>query len=357
MFLELLQLAVGNRTALSRMPSPQEWRHIYEEAAGQAVQGLIAEAALSLHPQCDKALLLTMYAGRMQLQQANRAQTAAIGRLISALRQAEVPAVVVKGQTIGACYPNPLLRVPGDIDVYIPDYERHKERIEQALHITLPARSFIKEYPFHWQGQAVEIHSHLVVWASAAHQRYWERSLAESLRRQETIDLEGTAVPVLDPTLNVVYVLVHLFFHLVKEGIGLRQVCDLAILLHFHRERIDRPRLRQLLQGLGVERAFEAFGRICVEDLGLPAAELPVALTPCTVRFRRLIWEDIERGGNFGKKQRQHVRSHWGNKWMTFRTALRNLFRYYRLAPAELLLFLWKRLRMNLYDRTLFPSR
>ena len=41
LFVELIQVVLGNRTVLSRIPSENEWQQIYETAAKQSLAGVV----------------------------------------------------------------------------------------------------------------------------------------------------------------------------------------------------------------------------------------------------------------------------------------------------------------------------
>ena len=43
LFFELLQVAVGNRERLSRVPTAVEWSDLYEESERQAVTGILLQ--------------------------------------------------------------------------------------------------------------------------------------------------------------------------------------------------------------------------------------------------------------------------------------------------------------------------
>lgn len=41
LFFELLQIALGNRIRLSRVPTPEDWIGVYDESERQAVTGIL----------------------------------------------------------------------------------------------------------------------------------------------------------------------------------------------------------------------------------------------------------------------------------------------------------------------------
>ena len=147
--------------------------------------------------------------------------------------------------------------------------------------------------------------------------------------------------------MNAAYLYVHLFFHLIREGVSLRQFCDWAVNLHVYRERIDRQMLTDFIQRLSMLNGYKAFGSILVDELGLPEDEFPMTISEDDRRWKKKILDDVFRGGNFGKQNHQ-ASSALGYKFETLCMAVRNSFRYYKLAPSEMRMMIPKMIGINL---------
>lgn len=92
--------------------------------------------------------------------------------------------------------------------------------------------------------------------------------------------------------------------------------------------------------------AFCALGTILIDCLGLPQNEFPFALDDDR-KWEEKILQDIFRGGNFGK-QNHKATSELGYKFETMCLAIRNSFRYYKLAPSEMRMMIPKKVGINL---------
>lgn len=106
------------------------------------------------------------------------------------------------------------------------------------------------------------------------------------------------------------------------------------MVLHHYREVIDCNRLLRILLDLNIFDAYCAFGTILVDKLGLPLHELPFPIGDEDRKLQRELLEDMFKGGNFGMLNHE-ASSSWKYKTETFRVALRNSFKYYRLCPSE----------------------
>lgn len=239
--------------------------------------------------------------------------------------------VVVKGQTIAAIYPEPLARMPGDIDFLVHNYPEAKELLDREWSVELPSKLLDREYAFEHGVATYEIHDQLIVLGCRKHQQYWDKLLK---RPCAYMNIDGVQIPTLAPTINAVYVFVHLFFHFLREGVSLRQFCDWAMVLHHYKEDIDRNELKLALDQLGLVKAYKALGSILVDDLGLPKEDFPFELDREDRIWHGKILKDIFKGGNFGKLNHL-ANSSWMFKLETFGVALRNTYRYYWLCPSE----------------------
>ena len=151
---------------------------------------------------------------------------------------------------------------------------------------------------------------------------------------QSVVLVDGKEVKTLSPNIYAVYVFAHLFFHFIREGIGLRQMCDWAIILDRYKDDIDTSQLSSDLDGLGMKKAYCAFGGVLTTHLGLKTVPLP--LNDSDLRASGRILKDILHYGNFGKPSRKVKESGWRFKMETMWRTVRNCCKYFRLAPAEI---------------------
>lgn len=226
--------------------------------------------------------------------------------------------LVMKGQTLAALYPDPNVRQSGDIDFYIhpSDWERACALVQRILTENHDASSdgiqdtnSHKHVEFQLDGVQYEMHRHLLTFNRMKNQRYWERNVVPDILETITtvqISLEGDEkadIPTLSPTYNALYTFIHLFHHLIIEGVGLRQFCDWMMVLERHADAIDTSLLQHHLQGLGLEKAYREMGTLLTDHLGLPEAHFPFALSEADRVHLPRLWSNILDRGNFGKNK------------------------------------------------------
>lgn len=142
---------------------------------------------------------------------------------------------------------------------------------------------------FEYKGVLLEQHHTLIKLYDKEKNEYWERLMKETFKSME---IEGVPVSVLSPTLHSLYIFLHLYHHLLELGVGLRQFCDWAAILHARKNEIDHEAIRGHLKLLGVESAYRACGCLLIDNLGLPKDEFTYELKSSDKRYakRILMW-------------------------------------------------------------------
>lgn len=238
---------------------------------------------------------------------------------------------VVKGQTVASFYPSPLLRMSGDIDFLVRDYLTARSVLGQCWQVELPEVLIDKEIAFKHNGVIYEIHTELIRFGCRRHQRYWEELMKRDFGM---VDIEGIGVPTLKPTIYSVYVFTHLFFHFIREGVGFRQMCDWAMVLHHYKNNINQDELKMILGQLGLLKAYQVFGCILVNKLGFVG--FPIKIEDNDHRWMGRILTDILKEGNFGRYVRKRKSLGWRYKMETMRLTFWKCVKYWPLAPSEL---------------------
>ncbi len=122
LFFELLQVVIGNRQSLSRVPTPEEWEEIYEMSKKQSLAG-IAFAGVERLPQeqMPPGKRIRQWAVKAEKIREHNVKVSEDCRVISRFFEENgFDCVILKGQGNFAYYPEWLqgLRSAGDIDVW-----------------------------------------------------------------------------------------------------------------------------------------------------------------------------------------------------------------------------------------------
>ena len=327
----------------SPRPEVRDWAGLYKFARKQALVGLCSPTRFEgeLPP---KELLLEWYA----TESATRARNAVLNRraveLTERLRADGMACCILKGQGNARMYPDPGLRMSGDIDVWV---DADKEKLREYVKKQFPdAEEGLKHIKFPvFEDVEVDVHDTPLKLYHPGLNRRLQRWLEENKPAQmaHKVRLPGTDTDVAVPTaaFNAVYQLGHILIHLIDEGIGLRQIVDYFYVL---RELGDAgaeqlEAVRRTWRRLGLLRMARAVMWVEKEILGLEDEYLPV---PPSARAGRLLAHDILDGGNFGRhSSRQQFRRH--GRVAKVADGVWHLLRLSTLVPGEAFYhFCWK---------------
>ena len=324
--------------------SPNEARQLIAVADKQTVAGLVIDMLIKKNIHMEQQTVFHAYGYLEQIKQKNMLMNKEVTTFARLMKDTGTDYLIVKGQTLAALYPNPLTRTPGDIDFLVKDYHYAANILKEYWAIELPNRLAEKECAFSHATVLYELHTYLIDFGSNRHKRYWEKMLAIS--KLETITINDAEVRVMEPTLYSAYIFLHLFFHFVLEGIGLRHLCDWAVIMHHYADKIDKEKMSVVLQNVGFLKAFRAFGTVLVDMLGMK--DFPLPLSEKDRRLQSRIVKDILQGGNFGRDNRYVKKVGLKYKAETMMISVKNSFCYATLAPKEMMLLLYRRFIVNL---------
>jgi len=144
---------------------------------------------------------------------------------------------------------------------------------------------------------------------------------------------------------TLVHLMVHAHHHLLTEGVGLRQLMDMALFLNNHYDELDLSLLHQHIIGIGHEKAFNAYMALLNKYLGLPKEKIPFELDLQDYVYADKIMDEVWRGGNFGHKNNlKGVKPGLLHSLNTARLVIGHSIRFYRLAPAESRAYWWRKI-------------
>ena len=337
---EALNLRVGKPLA-GALPPPA-FASMMRTATKQTVTGLVCSGFVHCNVELNKYDAAKVFFTLRKLEEDNHKINAELAALSSLLGSRGIKFVVVKGQTIACRYPYPDTREPGDIDFYCDadNFEAARRILVEEWKVEFEDEDddeSDQHITFTRNDVFFEMHFCLYKFASKRLQRIFNRMVDEA--GPAFVEVGGERIPVLPPSVNITYTFLHLWHHLVELGVGLRQFCDLAVLLKELYESDDREEQRLLavnLERLGFTKAFEAVACVLVETIGLPRESFPVALRPRGNRYVAPILDIVFRRGNFGQYGRkERVRSGWRYYVESMRIKLSHYVRFYLLAPRE----------------------
>lgn len=238
--------------------------------------------------------------------------------VLSILEEAGIQCYLLKGVALNSLYPREDMRKLADVDVYVPCFEEYCQ-----------ADSVLRSHGFDVEKGLAEFHSGYRKEFGGAFrllELHWRPCdvLADSgvdkavvkiynqLRYQpDRYQIAGTELPVLPPAENAFQLLLHMFQHFVREGFGLRLLCDWCVFWKVKGHKVEEAHFLKHLKATGLTGFAWTVTRVCIDHLGLSAADVPwmermKGACHCH-ESSGMMYQDIVRGGEFGKGEKSRV--------------------------------------------------
>lgn len=324
LFFDLLQVAIGNRQALTSCPTDEEWDSLYNECEKHALLG-IAFAGVERLPkeQCPPFDVLAEWVHDAQVtKENNKKLNAECDILTKRLERDGFGSCILKGQGNYLNYPEHLrdYRTAGDIDVWVmPKGEemaslgKRRRSVMKYVKVKVGNQRVIYHHvDFPIMDTEVEIHFTPSWMKNPFHNYRMQKYFEHEWNNIEKTDY-GFYIP--SASLNVVYQLTHIFRHLFNEGIGLRQIVDYYFVLRkfeglvVRDERVREKCLEQI-ERLGLKRFASAVMWV-IQKVLAPSSKYseeknweeryPWMICKPNEKEGRFLLSEILQAGNFGK--------------------------------------------------------
>lgn len=296
LFIELLQIALGNRDTLSRIPEREEWTSLLVEAKKQTVVSLLLRGLERLSPSQrppQEVLLRWIGTGQMEAE-AYTLQCKRARELTQRLTAASYKSCVLKGVGLSQLYPTPEHRIGGDIDLWV---EGNRKEIMTWLN----QQCVVNHVLWHhvdakfFEDIPTEIHFHPCWLYNPFYNKRLQRWFDACKESQMQVDENlGFVYPTVQ--FNAVYSLVHFYHHLIEEGIGFRHIVDYYYIVKALPVD-ERSSVLAELKSFGMYKVMAAMMWVLQVACGLSSAYL---LCESDEKEGRFLQDEIMRGGNFG---------------------------------------------------------
>lgn len=353
LFLHLLSSAIWDKPAnatLFKELSPTTWKSITNMANRQSVSGLIADKALSLPQESlpPMSLRLQYIAQIQQTEALTRKMITVLGVLSEEYKEANFPFCLLKGLSVGANYPKPLLRNPGDIDLYLykkGDYHKSKEYISNKGFDIVDGHQM--HYAFTKDGVYIENHRRFTYFDNKKYDTLLKKHEEEIIAKNNfpTIKIDGIEVQQLPIEVNALFIFQHLFRHFVHAGVGFRQYSDWLLFLSKHKSNINKDSFATLAQSYALLYPMQVFARAAVKYLAASEDIFPFPMIDHNKHVDMII-EDILHSGNFGfhRPGKQRPQQRLQGMWFSYKTTIKRAIKFSSLSPQHITLLPFKKL-------------
>lgn len=305
-FLALVRAGLWEQSVQLSHYDNVNYEEVYKLSEEQSVVGLVAAGLEHVEDiTIPKENVLSFVGAAVLLEQRNIAMNSFVAELIEKLRNANIYALIVKGQGIAQCYERPLWRAAGDIDLFLTNdnYTRSKkfllpmaiiieEENSSNLHLAMAVKDWVVELHGTLRGGLFKRVDKVIdevqkTVFGGGQVRSWMNGCTQVF------------LPRVDE--DIVLVFTHIIQHFFKGGIGLRQVCDWCRLLWKYRDIINRTLLEQRIREMRLMSEWKTLASLAVNELGMPATAMPFyTSSKHWNRKAQIVLSFIMEAGNFG---------------------------------------------------------
>ena len=316
LFFELLQVALGTRDELSRVPNKSEWMSLYQESEKQSILGIMLDGIERLpDEQRPPKDILLQWIGFVQMIEQNTVKISkASEAAVIFFQEKGFGCNLLKGAAVGRYYPNPNRRQSGDIDVWL---DGGRERIYDF------ARKFDKDgklYGVNYQ----HIHFHLFD-DIPLEVHIWPSCLSNPLHNKRFHQFCAIHHPVMGQSMpslafDRVFILMHCYDHMMSSGVGFRQIMDYYYVLKQGFTKEDKDDFVRWIKKLGMYRFVSGLMWLMQYAFGMEDKYL---LMEPNEKEGRFILQEVMMTGNMGHSDTRN----WGSQKTAFKRFIHNLRR------------------------------
>ena len=299
LILKLLAKALFNIQI--KLPEKIDWNGICKEGISQTVLPLIYKVLGEVIPSEEKArwqrLIYQMLANNVQV----LFEHTEVHEVFS---REKIPYVIIKGACSAKYYPEPRLRMMGDVDFVVKkkDLARAGAILEKEGFIWTKDKEHTAHYVYHKRHSTWEMHwsmSGIPTGENGKETRKFFNEIIETA----VYDPNGYIIP--DEFHHGLVMLIHTARHLLNTGIGVRHLCDWAVFVDRFDDNKFKNVFEERLKECGLWRFAQLLTQLSIKFLGVSKKDW--AMEDVDEEYLDSMMSDIFAGGNFGIKDPERI--------------------------------------------------
>ena len=229
-FFDFLRFCIGSAKEIPGSLKEVDWKELYAIAQKQALLGVLFYGIQRLPKELapEQKLLMQWMAMAEMIRKQNIKLFQDSLKVYQNFENEGFANCILKGQGNALLYPDPYMRTPGDIDIYLSGGRRKimkyvdqvcPNQVMRYHHVDFPVMKTAIEVHFTPSYMFCPIHNRRM-------QKWFEEVMGEQCNHRVSLPDGYGEIHVPQVSFNVIYILSHLYRHIFTEGIGLRQLLD-----------------------------------------------------------------------------------------------------------------------------------
>ena len=229
-FFDFLRFCIGSVKEIPDSLKKADWKELYCIAQRQALLGVLFHGIRQLPKELapEQKLLMQWMAMAEMIRKQNIKLFQDSVKVCQNFENEGFANCILKGQGNALLYPDPYMRTPGDIDIYLSGGRKKimkyvdqvcPNQVMRYHHVDFPVMKTAIEVHFTPSYMFYPIHNRRM-------QKWFEKVMDEQCYHWGALPDGYGEIHVPLVSFNVIYILSHLYRHIFTEGIGLRQLLD-----------------------------------------------------------------------------------------------------------------------------------
>ena len=334
-FFELIQVAIGVRERLSQLPRDRaEWEDLFKVCGKHNLVAISFPVIDALHDEVD--VPLGVYSRWAMMAEKVRQKNSRLNEVCKYLNDLfagfGLRSCVLKGQGVATLYPDPFLRQCGDVDIWL---EGSRERVISVCREHFEVKQIVYHHLDIHSVRGVNVEAHFTPsWMnSPVANRRLQKYFASRADEQFSNYSEEIGFGMPTGRFNAVYLLIHIYRHVLDEGIGLRQLLDYYYTLKALTPE-DREAAVADIKFLKLEKFASGVMDLLVKVFAAPSEWLLFAPDEKQGAF---LLDEIMVSGNFGRYDSRNAHPSDETRVMHARRKITRSLRYITHYPDEVL--------------------
>lgn len=234
-FFDFLLFCIGSAKEIPGSLKEADWKELYAIAKKQALLGVLFHGIQRLPKELapEQKLLIRWMVMAEQIRKQNIRLFQDSVKVCQNFENEGFANCILKGQGNALLYPDPYMRTPGDIDIYLAG---GRKRVMQYINKVCPNQVMRYHHvDFPVMKTAIEVHFTPSYMFFPIHnsrmQKWFKEVMGEQCNHRVSLPDGSGEIHVAQVSFNVIYILSHLYRHIFTEGIGLRQLLDYYFVL------------------------------------------------------------------------------------------------------------------------------
>lgn len=278
------------------------WEDIYLEAIAHQVHTLLYPVVRNINSESgpDSEIMDQWNKEAMVCGIKSHRDELRIGEVCSTFEEAGIPVIVLKGMAIKKCFPNPELRSMGDADILVHETDLYKaEEILVGMGYEPDKGVNLKHFKFTGMGTVpIELHWLLSEYEFIKKSEVFYKEIWENLL---VIPLGNTRASTLSWEMQILHMCIHMGTHFRYKGFGLRQLCDLVMVVETKGYVINWEIVGEKAVEFGLDTFLFAILEVCRKLFRIDIPEVLKCEEIAQSMRIELFINDIFKSGAFGQ--------------------------------------------------------